>query len=102
MHTIFGYTLDEWGSIILILTTVLGAFGALLKYFVKAPMEGVRDDLKANQIEQKETNRTLNNVINEHGKLLTKHTIMLQEHGFRIRDLEAEEGKNFGRINKND
>ncbi|ARW24314.1 hypothetical protein S101189_00878 [Pediococcus acidilactici] len=46
MHVIFGLTIAEWGTVVIIASTIIGFLNNVLKTNVKIPLDEVRKELK--------------------------------------------------------
>lgn len=92
MHRILGLGWDEWASIIVIISTIFGAFSytvkSMLKRYVKEPMDGIRDDLQKSHKMQQKNIDALEKREAQQDKLLDQHDKMLLKHDLKINNLE--------------
>lgn len=96
-HQFLNLGWDEWGSVIVIFGTILGAISYLgrnlLKTYVKNPLDGVRKDLQESRETQIKNTAVFEKRAEEHEKMLQGHEILLREHNIRLKELEEKKNE---------
>jgi hypothetical protein len=78
LHTIFGFTITEWGTIVAIAGVIISALNKILKDNVKTPLEKVKAEISILKDSEAEKHEKINERVSkvegrvdvlEHGKV---------------------------------